>query len=264
MRVSTAEKVDAFVRENIFLILQRKYRWIYEDSAIELEQELFEKFVVFAFKSEKNWLKKTAKATRPKIKHDFDNAISSWLKIHYKGAVHFTFTNDIIDQLQVEQEEQSVYDRCFCNEGCGDACINRQMCYECDEMCPSGETCRNREAQVSFDWKTSVQVLFVSDNVGAGVFSKKQLPGDTYLGYVSGIAVTLEGQNERLSTGVGDYMFKVASSKNEKTQAIDPRLFGNHTRFLNHSCSPNCRVEIWVVAGRKIAKIFTERVIEKV
>ena len=40
---------------------------------------------------------------------------------------------------------------------------------------------------------------------------------------------------------------------------IDPRRHGNMSRYINHSCAPNCRAEkkrgrIWIVAARDIAE----------
>lgn len=100
MRVSRISDIDAFVRDNIFLILQRRTRWIYEDGNNDSDRELFEKFVAYAFKSEKNWLKKTTKATRPKIKHDFDNAVRHWMERYYK-KVTFTYTISITSLLSM-------------------------------------------------------------------------------------------------------------------------------------------------------------------
>lgn len=264
MRVSTIAQVDPFVRRNIFWILQRRTRWIYEESSIEWLQELFEKFVIFAYKSRGNWDKKTSKMTRPKIEHDFDNAVCHWMERYYSNAVTFTFTNDIIYQFAVAPDGECEREQCMCVDTCGVSCLNRGTYYECSDTCPTGGDCGNRESQFPFDWKEKVSVRFVSEEVGAGVFSNKELPADDYLGHVSGVAVTLEGAAERLALGVGDYMFKIASNKKEKIQSIDPRLFGNHTRFFNHACVPNCKMEIWVVNGRKMAKMFTLRKVLKV
>ena len=42
----------------------------------------------------------------------------------------------------------------------------------------------------------------------------------------------------------------------EKGFYIDGKLKGNESRFINHSCDPNCKVERWNVQGRKRIGIF--------
>ena len=36
---------------------------------------------------------------------------------------------------------------------------------------------------------------------------------------------------------------------------------GNHTRFINHSCSPNCETQKWNVGGKTCIGIFSKTVI---
>ena len=43
---------------------------------------------------------------------------------------------------------------------------------------------------------------------------------------------------------------------------IDSKLKGNESRFINHSCDPNCRLERWNVQGRTHIGIFAIRNIE--
>lgn len=124
--------------------------------------------------------------------------------------------------------------------------------------------CENRESQLPFNWQEKMKVKFVNEEVGAGIFSTQQLPAEEYLGHVSGKAVTLQEENKKIAKGLHDYMFRVATNKKEKVQSVDPRLFGNHTRFFNHSCDPNCKMVVWFVKGTKVAKMYTLRAVEKV
>merc|ERR1712137_1474279 len=43
---------------------------------------------------------------------------------------------------------------------------------------------------------------------------------------------------------------------------VDASFKGNLGRFINHSCNPNCRPEIWLVRGQKCVGIFALRKIE--
>ena len=42
---------------------------------------------------------------------------------------------------------------------------------------------------------------------------------------------------------------------------IDSTSKASISRFINHSCSPNCRFEIWSVAGRTAIGIFTTQTV---
>jgi len=42
---------------------------------------------------------------------------------------------------------------------------------------------------------------------------------------------------------------------------IDARYIGGMARFANHSCSPNCTIERWEVAGETCCGIFAKRTI---
>jgi SET domain-containing protein len=37
---------------------------------------------------------------------------------------------------------------------------------------------------------------------------------------------------------------------------IDARTKGAITRFINHSCEPNCRIEIWTVEGKRRIGVY--------
>jgi len=41
-----------------------------------------------------------------------------------------------------------------------------------------------------------------------------------------------------------------------KNQYIDARLTGNDSRFINHSCDPNCETKKWVINGETRIGIF--------
>lgn len=46
-------------------------------------------------------------------------------------------------------------------------------------------------------------------------------------------------------------------------QVIDAGPIGNNARFLNHSCAPNCKTELWQVGCQKRVGIFTLRDVKK-
>ncbi|KAL8133282.1 hypothetical protein AgCh_008659 [Apium graveolens] len=48
----------------------------------------------------------------------------------------------------------------------------------------------------------------------------------------------------------------------EKDLTIDSTFKGNSSRFLNHSCNPNCKLEKWQLDGETRIGIFAARSIE--
>lgn len=44
---------------------------------------------------------------------------------------------------------------------------------------------------------------------------------------------------------------------------MDGKFKGNLSRFINHSCDPNCELVRWVVRGRTRIGIFAKRNIEE-
>lgn len=48
----------------------------------------------------------------------------------------------------------------------------------------------------------------------------------------------------------------------EKGYIIDAHSMGNSTRFINHSCEPNCIIEKWVVNAYPCLAIFANRDID--
>ena len=56
------------------------------------------------------------------------------------------------------------------------------------------------------------------------------------------------------SKGIGCYMFKI-----DENQVVDATMSGNASRFINHSCQPNCASKIAVIEGKKKILIFARR-----
>jgi SET domain-containing protein len=71
---------------------------------------------------------------------------------------------------------------------------------------------------------------------GLGLFTTVPMKkGDCIIEYVGDILTTDEEVNER----GGQYLFEVSKKK-----TIDGSLRSNTARYINHSCRPNCEVDI--------------------
>jgi SET domain-containing protein len=97
---------------------------------------------------------------------------------------------------------------------------------------------------------------------GRGVYARRAIPDGTRVVEYTGERITKrealrrEAQRlERRRRGQDDsvYIFELNGRYD-----LDGRSRGNVARYINHSCSPNCRVEIlrgriWIIARRDIA-----------
>lgn len=79
----------------------------------------------------------------------------------------------------------------------------------------------------------SVYLKFISKEVGWGVFAAKQLPVNWCLGEYLGVVQMQDGGNV--------YTMEYPYSKHRQ-MSIDATYFGNITRFVNHSDTPNVEV----------------------
>jgi len=159
--------------------------------------------------------------------------------------------------------------RCICKEACGDGCLNRILTTEClgrgpqdtsngqkpktlsaaqkkYENCDIGPECGNRQLQKRDYAKVQP---FKEGKMGWGLRSLSDVPaGKLVIEYV-GDVLDEKQMEERLTE---------QSQKKEKAFYImqldtglyvDARHRGNLSRFINHSCDPNCELQKWTVAG---------------
>lgn len=270
--------VDTFVRENIYQVLQLTASWVSlnPDESQKLKIELRDKYFVYAFGSEELWKKKKI-SWKDKLKHakNFSSAINNWLVSRYldhKGAF-FTHTDTMIydealflpglnQNLNVDGPK-GIHKKCPSN--CEDEqCINRRKRMECDESCKVSN-CGNRESQGNFDWTELMQLQFISILKGVGLFSRRKLEDRQFLGQVVGEALPRkQAQALNKNAVLKDYAFQLSTKEQDAVHTIDPKRYGNFTRFYNHSCSPNIGFEKWIVKKRAILKFYAIEDIDEV
>lgn len=132
-------------------------------------------------------------------------------------------------------------------------CENRSMCIECDaKHCPSKANCKNQ----CFERKLSAgtKVVFMDEKKGFGLIAEEFICAGTLVSEYVGELITENERQRRQSrkqseTGDQHYYFMTYS----KGLYIDAEKKGNESRFVNHSCDPNCRTEKWTV--RKFDRI---------
>uniref|UniRef100_A0A1I7X9A7 SET domain-containing protein n=1 Tax=Heterorhabditis bacteriophora TaxID=37862 RepID=A0A1I7X9A7_HETBA len=109
---------------------------------------------------------------------------------------------------------------------------------ECSSACACSMRCGNRVAQKGATY--AVEIYRTCDNRGWAVRALRSIPCGAFIGEYTGELLNEFEANERSDS----YLFETAVGENNYT--IDARLYGNFTRFINHSCEPNAKVGLVV------------------
>uniref|UniRef100_W5LWU8 Histone-lysine N-methyltransferase SETD2-like n=1 Tax=Lepisosteus oculatus TaxID=7918 RepID=W5LWU8_LEPOC len=123
---------------------------------------------------------------------------------------------------------------------CGEDCLNRLLMIECSSRCPNGGYCSNRRFQRKQHAEFEV---ILTDSKGWGLRAAKDLTPNTFVLEYCGEVL----DHKEFKARVKEY----ARSKNihyyfmalKNNEIIDATLKGNCSRFMNHSCEPNCETQ---------------------
>lgn len=156
---------------------------------------------------------------------------------------------EINENIHIEMSKQMLFVesmRCACklSQGCDQSCLNRASRLECSAGdCPSGHNCKNQTIQKG----SSVQIeRFDTKEKGVGVKSADFITKGDFITEYVGEVIPLEEFKERLNTVYkGRKHFHCIGL--EKGFVIDSGQMGNLSRYINHSCNPNCEIQKWVV-----------------
>ncbi|XP_073987108.1 histone-lysine N-methyltransferase G9a isoform X1 [Rhodnius prolixus] len=118
------------------------------------------------------------------------------------------------------------------------------MLFECNHACGCNTlTCKNRVVQKGM--KVKLQLIKTKDK-NWGVITLRDIPSGTYVcEYIGEIISDLEADTREDDS----YLFDLDSREGE-SYCIDARKYGNITRFINHSCTPNL-IPIRVFIGHR-------------
>ena len=124
---------------------------------------------------------------------------------------------------------------------------SRHPIYECNKNCNCGPVCKSRVVQKG---RKVPLTIFKTRDRGWGVYSSEDLIQgefiDTYLGEV---ITNDEADRREAQAGTKDkssYLYSLDKFVGEELTAdecyvVDGQYMGGPTRFINHSCQPNCR-----------------------
>lgn len=257
--------LDRFVRDNLYLVCQIERVWLRMDPRNDMERELLEKFIVYAYRSRQAWYNNSTASSRPKLLRAATATIQNWLTTNYPTRQVFDnierviYSNSLTDVQPRGLEVPD--DDCGCrktNRHCAtNDCCNRGSNVECVLPCPaSGELCKNQESQRDFNWRELFSITLINRDVGAGVVAVRDLEKGSYLGTVVGVALTKAESDERRAQGAGNYLFKVGRDQGDIIHSIDTLEKGNYSRFFNHSCRPNMNMDHWSVGTKYAIKFY--------
>ncbi|XP_058213742.1 histone-lysine N-methyltransferase ASHR3 [Rhododendron vialii] len=140
---------------------------------------------------------------------------------------------------------------------CSEDCVCRVQCISCSKACRCSEMCTNRPFRKEKKVKI-VKTEFCGWGVEAGECINQ---GDfviEYIGEVIDDAMCEQRLWDMKYRGVQNfYMCEI-----RKDFTIDATFKGNSSRFLNHSCDPNCKLEKWQVEGETRVGVFAGRSIK--
>lgn len=151
--------------------------------------------------------------------------------------------------------------RCNCKEEdkCGDGCWNRMDLIECDSTCLCGSNCTNRVIQ---NGTVASIERFMTKNKGWGVKACEPIKSGKfvieYIGEVVSASTFENRMKEDYKNNLHHYGLKIS-----RDLLIDSHNMGNMSRYVNHSCRPNCTLQRWEVDGLPRMALFSLNDIEK-
>lgn len=144
--------------------------------------------------------------------------------------------------------------------GCAEDCLNRMLMIECSSRCNLGERCLNKRFQNKQYAKVEV---FKTRKKGHGLRATEDLPPQTfimeYVGEVVGAKEFKSRVKKYNKMKIKHHYFMALGSD----EVIDATMKGNLTRFINHSCEPNCETQKWTISGELRIGFFTLKTVQQ-
>lgn len=161
-----------------------------------------------------------------------------------------------------EQNDEDGEKVCECrpsdDDPCGphSMCMNRMLFFECDAaLCRAGDRCQNQ----SFDRRMYPSMVERRiDGKGWGLVTLEFIPAGSFIIEYVGELINRKEFERRIQvmqqTKDEHYYFLTLS----RELMIDAGPRGNSSRFINHSCEPNCETQCWQVKGNTRVGLFAQ------
>ncbi|XP_026043026.1 histone-lysine N-methyltransferase NSD3 isoform X3 [Astatotilapia calliptera] len=172
----------------------------------------------------------------------------------------FIKSNKPVGKVQVHVADLSEIQRCNCKPAdehpCSleSQCLNRMLQYECHpQVCPAGDSCENQCFSKRLYAETEV---IKTEGCGWGLRTNQALKKGDFVAEYVGEVIDSEECQQRIKRAHENHVTNFYMLTLTKDRVIDAGPKGNSSRFINHSCSPNCETQKWTVNGDVRIGIF--------
>ncbi|XP_019853842.1 PREDICTED: histone-lysine N-methyltransferase SETD2-like isoform X2 [Amphimedon queenslandica] len=142
------------------------------------------------------------------------------------------------------------------SEACGENCLNRLLMIECGSRCPCGEYCTNKRFTRSS--YANVEVI-KTEMKGWGLKATCDISRYSFVMEYCGEVCSLEEFERRRNIYEKESRRHYYFMSLKTDEILDATRKGNLSRFINHSCEPNCETQKWTVNGRLRVGFFALR-----
>ncbi|XP_066278922.1 histone-lysine N-methyltransferase NSD2-like isoform X2 [Branchiostoma lanceolatum] len=163
-------------------------------------------------------------------------------------------TNKPVGSVQIHTADPSEIQRCECKptdeNPCGPEsdCLNRNLMIECHPAgCPIGEKCQNQRF-VKRQYP-AVESFKTPDGRGWGLKTMVDVKKHDFVYEYVGELIDEEEVQRRIKKAHEDNVTNFYMLTLDKNRIIDAGPKANMSRFMNHSCQPNCETQKWMVNG---------------
>ncbi|XP_043537388.1 histone-lysine N-methyltransferase NSD3 isoform X3 [Chiloscyllium plagiosum] len=175
-------------------------------------------------------------------------------------AYRFIKTNKPVGKVQIHVADVSEIPRCNCKPtdenpcGLDSECLNRILMYECHPLvCPAGESCQNQCFSKRLYPETE---LVRTEARGWGLCTKVDIKKGQFVTEYVGELIDEEECRNRIKHAHENNVTNFYLLTLTKDRIIDAGPKGNYSRFMNHSCNPNCETQKWTVNGDTRVGLF--------
>ncbi|XP_044304209.1 histone-lysine N-methyltransferase NSD2 isoform X1 [Varanus komodoensis] len=168
--------------------------------------------------------------------------------------------NKPFGRVQIYTADISEIPKCNCKPSdenpCGSdsECLNRMLMYECHpQVCPAGERCQNQ----CFTKRQYPETKIIkTDGKGWGLVAKRDIRKGEFVNEYVGELIDEEECMARIKYAHENDITHFYMLTIDKDRIIDAGPKGNYSRFMNHSCQPNCETLKWTVHGDTRVGLF--------
>ncbi|XP_069833394.1 histone-lysine N-methyltransferase NSD2 [Dendropsophus ebraccatus] len=166
-------------------------------------------------------------------------------------------------RVQVYTADISEIPKCNCkptsDKPCGldSECLNRMLMYECHpQVCPAGGRCQNQ----SFTKRLYPETKIIkTEGKGWGLIATRDIKKGEFVNEYIGELIDEEECMARIRHAQENDIMHFYMLTIDKDRIIDAGPKGNYSRFMNHSCQPNCETQKWTVNGDTRVGLFAVR-----